>query len=47
MLKRIDRVETKDCIYFEAVFTWGSVFAFTIAELLKELKNHNLNYSLN
>jgi hypothetical protein len=47
MLKRINRVQTKEVVYYEAVFAWGSVFAFTIAKLFKELKNHNLYYSLN
>lgn len=47
MILRIDSIETKDCLYYEAVFIWGSIFAFTIKELLNELKSMGLNYSLN
>jgi hypothetical protein len=44
MLKQIIRTETKDCIYYEAVFNWGSIFAYTIQDLLKQLPQL---YSLN
>ena len=45
MLKRIDRIENENYIYFEAVFNWGSIFAFTMKQLVRELENHG--YSLN
>lgn len=47
MLKRIDRIETKEFIYYEAVFAWGSIFTFNMAELVKELNYIGLSYSLN
>lgn len=44
MLKIIYRIENKDLIYYEAVFQWGSLFAFTISELTKQLtENYNVN----
>jgi len=46
MLKIIYRTETKDLIYYEAVFNWGSLFAFTISELIEQLQN-NYNVNLN
>ena len=39
--------ETKEVIFYEAIFNWGSIYAYTIKELLKELQRFNLNYSLN
>lgn len=47
MLKQIIRTETKEGIYYEAVFHWGSLYAFTIKDLLKELLRFDLKYSLN
>ena len=47
MLKQIIRTETKEVIFYEAIFNWGSIYAYTIKELLKELQRFNLNYSLN
>jgi hypothetical protein len=47
MLKQIIRTETKDIIFYEAVFNWGSLYAFTIKDLLKELLRFDLKYSLN
>ena len=47
MLKQIIRTETKDLIYYEAVFNWGSLYAYSIKELLYELLRFNLKYSLN
>jgi hypothetical protein len=47
MLKQIIRTETKDCIYYEAIFNWGSLYAYSIKDLLNELQRFNLNYSLN
>ena len=40
MLKIIYRIEKKDLIYYEAVFSWGSLFAFSIGELLEQLQNN-------
>jgi hypothetical protein len=47
MLKQIIRTETKEVIYYEAVFNWGSVYAYSIKDLLKELLRFDLKYSLN
>ena len=47
MLKQIIRTETKDFIYYEAVFSWGSLFTFTMAQLMKELENQGIYYSIN
>jgi hypothetical protein len=47
MLKRIDRIETKEFIYYEAIFAWGSIFAFSIIDLVKELNLMGLKYSIN
>ena len=47
MLKQIIRTETKEVLYYEAVFYWGSLYAYTIKDLLNELSLMGLNYSLN
>ena len=47
MLKQIIRIETKEVLYYEAVFNWGSLYAYTIKDLLKELSRFDLKYSLN
>lgn len=47
MLHKIIRTQTKDCIYYEAVFNWGSLYAYSIKELLNELLRFDLKYSLN
>jgi hypothetical protein len=47
MLKQIIRTETNSIIYYEAVFNWGSIYAYSIKDLLKELLRFNLTYSLN
>ena len=47
MLKQIIRIETKEVLYYEAVFYWGSIYAYSIKELLNELLRFNLKYSLN
>ncbi len=47
MLQQIIRTETKDIVFYEAVFNWGSIYAYTIKDLLKELSSMGLNYSLN
>ena len=47
MLIKIIRTETKEILFYEAVFNWGSLYAFTIKELLNELLRFDLKYSLN
>ena len=36
MLK-INRIETKDLLYYEALFNGGNLYAFTISELINQL----------
>ena len=36
MLK-INRIETKDLLYYEALFNGGNLYAFTISELSSQL----------
>ncbi len=47
MIKQLIRTETKDCIYYEAVFSWGSIFAFTMVQMMKELEEMGIKYNLN
>lgn len=47
MIKQLIRTETKDCIYYEAVFAWGSLYAFTMAQMMKELEAIGVKYNLN
>jgi hypothetical protein len=47
MLIKIIRTETKEILFYEAVFYWGSIYAYTIKELLNELLRFDLKYSLN
>lgn len=36
MLK-INRIETKDLLYYEALFNGGNLYAFTISDLVNQL----------
>ncbi len=43
MFKRIVMYQGDDFNFFEAVFSWGSIFAFTMEQLIKELKENRVN----
>ena len=47
MLKQIIHTETNSIIYYEAIFNWGSLYAYSIKDLMYELLQFDLGYSLN
>ncbi len=47
MFKRIIMYQGNDFNFFEAVFSWGSLYAFTMAQMMKELERVGIKYNLN
>lgn len=43
MFKRIIMYQGNDFNFFEAVFSWGSLYAFTMEQLVKELQANKVN----
>lgn len=43
MFKRIIMYQGDEFNFFEAVFSWGSIFAFTMEQLVKELQANKVN----
>jgi len=43
MFKRIVMYQGEDFNYFEAVFAWGSIFAFTMEQLIIELQENRIS----
>lgn len=43
MFKRIVMYQGEDFNYFEAVFSWGSLYAFTMEQLVKELQDNRIS----
>jgi len=43
MFKRIVMYQGKDFNFFEAVFSWGSLYAFTMEQLIIELQANRVN----
>lgn len=43
MFKRIIMYQGNDFNYFEAVFNWGSIYAFTMAQLVIELQDNRIS----
>lgn len=43
MFKRIVMYQGKEFDFFEAVFEWGSLYAFTMEQLVKELQANRVS----